>query len=165
VSKKTKTKTMETKIATYYFAYGHNTEKRTMLQRIPEARLVGTAVLPKHRLVLREFADVVKERKHQNQSDVLGVLWKMPKASLTKLDRIELFYARKLEWVSFQGKRVKAWVYFMNRRTKPNPTRKYVAALKRGYRENRIPQAQLTRKNHLKKRLHHANDVGDGALR
>ena len=125
----------------YYFAYGHNTEKETMLKRVPEAKLVGTALLPKHRFVLREYADVVKDKK----SNVLGVLWEMPKTSLSKLDRIEVLYSRKAVLVSFKGERVNAWVYFINRNRRTRATSSaYLKSLKRGYKENHIPQAQLT---------------------
>jgi gamma-glutamylcyclotransferase (GGCT)/AIG2-like uncharacterized protein YtfP len=69
----------------YYFAYGHNTNKREMHKRIPEAVDHGPAVLFKHRLRLTRFADVCKDPT----TNVVGVLWKIFESSLKKLDEIE----------------------------------------------------------------------------
>ena len=125
-----------------YFAYGHNTNSAEFIQRIPPAILVGKACLPKHALVMREYADIVPTPADK----VWGVLWDIPAGWLSELDAIEQEYAQKNVRVKYRNATINAMVYFMYP-TQPTgrPTKKYVNYLKQGYEEHKLPLGQLHR--------------------
>ena len=70
-----------------YFAYGANVNQRNIKRYAPRARTLGPARLAGHRLVFKQFADVIKDAK----SNVDGVLYEITGACELALDRYEDF--------------------------------------------------------------------------
>ena len=119
----------------YYFAYGHNTNTAVMKGRIPGAVCVGPAILPHHKLVMAQYAAVVKAKGH-----VAGVLWKISKEDLKTLDHYEEVYTHHRVRVKVNGVPHMAYVYYMNPgpwwHRPPSPT--YVDHVAQGYAEHRL---------------------------
>ncbi|MGO8739201.1 gamma-glutamylcyclotransferase family protein [Rhodoblastus sp.] len=70
-----------------YFAYGSNMDAAAMARRCARARLLGRAVLPRHRFALMPdgFATVLRDPA----ANVAGVLWEVSFGDLAVLDRYE----------------------------------------------------------------------------
>lgn len=127
----------------YYFGYGMNTNVKSMHQRCPGAILKGKATLQKHKVVFKYHADV-----EPANTNVDGVLWEIGTMELQSLDYTEgypTYYDRKEEVVEFNGRKHKAWIYYMtgNERYAP-PDGYYLAMITEGYTEAGIPLSQLT---------------------
>lgn len=127
-----------------YFAYGHNTNREEMLQRIPEAKLIGQADLPNYKYVLQHVSTVVPSPGNVTH----GVLWVIPVAKLDRLDWAEDYhkhYKHGVIEVLFKGQLFRALTYIMMKRYHSDalPTRQYVDFVAQGYRENDIPLSQL----------------------
>ena len=126
-----------------YFAYGHNTNTKEMLKRIPEAIFVGAAELPNYELAFHRFAGVEKKAG----AKVKGVVWLLPSDTVPKLDYVEglgIDYNKKVHDVfPSSGTRLRAFVY--EQMTKPLvlPPKHYVRWLKKGYEEHGLPQRQI----------------------
>ncbi len=120
----------------YYFAYGHNTNSRIMLKRVPGAMYAGVAILPNYKMVMREFANLEKSPGDAAS----GVLWKMTKEDLTEiLNKYEGLYDHKRVRVYGKDTSYLAYAYFM----KPcawylPPSAHYVESVQMGYAEHNI---------------------------
>ena len=120
----------------YYFAYGHNTNSKVMLDRVPGATFAGVATLPNYKMVMREFANLEKSPG----DSASGVLWKMTKQDLTYiLDKYEGLYNHKKVRVYGKDTSYLAYAYFM----KPcawylPPSAEYVHGVQMGYAEHNI---------------------------
>lgn len=133
-----------------YFSYGHNTNLAQFKKRIPNAKLLGTAMLWGYRFELKHFANIDKDAN----SSVQGVLYSMPKFDFHLLDKDEdyhIHYNRTMVTVDISGDRVHALTYIMTPKYhnsqlsihKELPTVKYVKWIAQGYRENHIGLSQL----------------------
>lgn len=126
-----------------YFAYGANTDMDMMAMRCPAARPIGTVVLHDHRLVFRGVADVVPADGRQ----VVGAVWWITPACEAALDRFEGYprlYVKKTVQFTLDGVRHDCMLYVMRQqRGEALPYGDYVATLKRGYNDFRIPQQQI----------------------
>lgn len=133
-----------------YFAYGHNSNIGQFKKRIPQAKLIGTATLWGWHFELKHFANIAKDAS----GSVQGVLWSIPRSSLSMLDKDEdyhVHYNRTKVTVDCSGERIHALTYIMTEkyrdshlsRKKDLPTAKYVKWIAKGYRENHIGLAQL----------------------
>lgn len=127
---------------TYYFGYGMNTNVESMAQRCPGAILKGKATLLKHKLVFKYHADI-----EAADTDMEGVLWEVGAIEMQSLDYMEgypAYYDRKEEWVTHNGRKVKAWVYYMSGNDYyAAPSEYYLDLIKRGYTDAGIPLSQL----------------------
>jgi gamma-glutamylcyclotransferase (GGCT)/AIG2-like uncharacterized protein YtfP len=126
----------------FYFAYGHNTNTKEMLKRVPTASLVGTATLADHKLVFHRFAGVKKE----SDSQVHGVLWRVSKAGEVVLDECEglgVDYKKTTKIVRSGDRSLPVYTYEQLLKTEKQPSCQYVAWLKIGYLENGLPLKQL----------------------
>jgi gamma-glutamylcyclotransferase (GGCT)/AIG2-like uncharacterized protein YtfP len=130
-------------VALHYFAYGHNTNTKEMLKRIPEATFVGAATLPNYQLTFHKFAGVEKK----SGSKVEGVVWLMPKNTIPKLDYVEglgINYKKTMHRVhNSDGATISAFVYEQLTKPMVMPPKHYVQWLKKGYVEHRLPQRQI----------------------
>jgi gamma-glutamylcyclotransferase (GGCT)/AIG2-like uncharacterized protein YtfP len=130
----------------YYFAYGHNTNTPTMQKRCPGARLIGPAVLYNFRFSFEKFSNI---ESHEN-SQVVGLLYKIPLGDLKHLDQDEAFhdhYTRILVQVHHEHTIYLAHVYIMEGDFDPGdaPTPEYLAQVRQGYRDHGLPQRQIDR--------------------
>ena len=127
---------------TYYFGYGMNTNIKSMHQRCPGAILVGTATLRNHKIVFKYHADV-----ELAATDIKGVLWEVGAMEMQSLDYTEgypAYYDRKEEWVEFNDRKLKAWVYYMAGGDQyAPPDGYYLAMITQGYSDAGIPLSQL----------------------
>lgn len=127
----------------YYFAYGMLTDPKNMHGAEP----VGAAVLPNHSFEFYQYADVVPEPGSQ----VLGVLWSIPREMLSSLDQVEgvpWLYNRKMVPVHSQGQRYEAYIYTMTPNARESvqnrePSRKYLQSLGRGYAQFGLSADQI----------------------
>jgi len=137
------------KRCTLYFAYGSNMDGEQMVTRTPWARRVGWGRLKDWRLEFRGVADV----REVKGAEVLGALWQITPADLSRLDRYEgypsLYDRQVVEVETLQGRR-NAIVYVMTgiggRRATTNlspPSRWYLDGIRQGYRQLQLPQKGL----------------------
>lgn len=126
-----------------YFAYGMNTNLDGMARRCPDAVSHGHARLIDHVFRFSGPADVVKCKG----SFVDGVLWTVTDRCMEALDMLEgypFYYNRRFKEVWFDGRVVKACVYFMQ----PGnidypPSDGYFNMVLEGYRDHGVPTEQL----------------------
>ena len=128
----------------YYFSYGHNTHTPTMRQRAPHAQLVGPAVLHNFQLSFEKFANI----ENHDGALVHGLLYKMPRSDLKRLDRDERYhehYARIPLEVHHEDQTYQAFVYIMEPGWDPGdkPTPEYLSQVRDGYRDHGLPQSQI----------------------
>lgn len=127
----------------YYFAYGMLTDPAN----VPNAKLVGRAVLPNFRFEMLQYANVVPDAG----SKLFGTLWEIDDKLLRQLDRIEgypSFYDRKTVPVAVDGKRYEAEVYVMTPHARDSlegttPDDSYIKQVANGYRNAGIPLSQM----------------------
>jgi len=102
-----------------YFAFGSNLDRQQMRRRCPDARLLGPAVLPKHRLIFcghsHRWRGAVANVTRDETGSVPGLLYKLTNADLASLDAHEghpNFYRRQLRLVTLpKGQRRRVQVY------------------------------------------------------
>lgn len=128
----------------YYFSYGHNTHTPTIRQRCPGARLIGPAILYNFELTFEKFANI----ENHDGAMVHGLLYRMPRSDLTKLDRDERFhehYTRIPLEVHHEQDTYRAFVYIMEPGFDPGdaPTPEYLRQVRNGYSDHGLPQAQI----------------------
>ena len=128
----------------YYFSYGHNTNVKEMLRRIPDAKLIGKAKLYGYKFNLDHFSNILPDKK----SNVVGVLWSISHKDLSALNLDEDYkkhYRHKTIKVNYAGKQITALTFIMEDtyRSAKLPTRKYIDYIANGYRQNKISLKQL----------------------
>lgn len=97
---------------TYYLAYGMNTNIEGMKFRCPNAIQLGKVLLPDHKLQFKYFCDATFE----SGATMECALWSITDECEKSLDRLEGypdFYSKKEVSVSWQGKPIRAMIYFM----------------------------------------------------
>lgn len=129
-----------------YFAYGANTNLRSMALRCPAARPVAAATLSDSRLVFRGVADVEQEEG----TKVFGALWEITPECEVALDRFEGFprlYVKTYFPVQLHGQKRDVMMYVMRdqREQRRPPYDGYLETLREGYRHFGLPQEQLDR--------------------
>ena len=103
--------------AVFYFTYGSNQATSRALERIPNARDLGPAVLRDYRLVERHYADI----DYEPGAVVYGVVYLIGPEQLARLDRFEGYptiYRRHWVQVELDNALAKALVYEMTKETK-----------------------------------------------
>lgn len=134
-----------------YFAYGSNLNLRQMKQRCPDARPIGVAKLPGHRLVFRGVADVIPNRQG---GSVMGVIWEITPRCLKELDRYEGYphlYGRRYCTVIGEDDGIlrEAIVYYMKKGDLAPPSRGYWKVIMEGYNDFcMVPRRDLLEPNY-----------------
>lgn len=127
----------------FMFAYGLNTNPRSMLERCPGARLMGPAWLDGYAFRWRGFADIELDPDLYT----LGVLWEISDEDLYALDRFEgvpRHYTRQRVIISTLGESYRGWAYMMaNQGSEHEPNEAYREAVFEGYDQNSISDQQL----------------------
>jgi len=126
-----------------YFAYGMNTNRAQMAMRCPGACSLGAAFLPNHEFRFATHADILPTPGFVTH----GVLWEITDQCLLNLDALEGFpdyYQRKTVTVIHGLQRVEAMTYYMTGELPDSmPSAGYIAMLRDGYYENRVPDHQI----------------------
>lgn len=119
-----------------YIAYGSNMNKRQMLERCPDARVVASSFLPDWQLRIPFVANIEPKRGDK----VPVVVWEISDADECNLDRYEGYprcYDKRELMFSVNGKMVAALAYIMTDEYKNRQDRKipsgYEETIKQGY--------------------------------
>ena len=128
-----------------YLAYGSNLNIPQMLRRCPNARIIGTAIIPDYRLLFKgsKTGSFLTIEPAQGFSVPVGV-WEVSEADEAALDRYEgfpLFYYKAEMTLPIRGIRSgkvrtrRAFVYIMHEeRPFGVPSPAYVHTCRQGYR-------------------------------
>lgn len=127
----------------YYFSYGMLTNPLNMHQ----AELIGPAILPNFKFELSKYANVV----YSLGDHVEGVLWKLDRSFLGKLDKIEecpWLYNRKTVPTYIINSKFISELYTMTPMAREHladelPEKEYVISLIKGYRNAHISLDQI----------------------
>jgi cation transport regulator ChaC len=129
----------------FYAAYGSNLWRDQMRQRCPEARPVRAALLPDRRLTFRLYADL--ERAEGETAH--AALYRVTSRCIDALDRYEGVHtgAYRQEWMRLKTRdlgTIDLLLYLNDRdcRDVPPPA-EYIARMKAGYRDWRLPREPL----------------------
>jgi hypothetical protein len=127
----------------YYLAYGMNTNKKQMGRRCPKARSLGAVKLLGHKLAFKQFCDAVIN--HDSSMDC--VLWDITPECEYALDLLEGypdFYGKKEVTVQYNGRQIRAMIYFMTDHTGAGyPSEYYLNMVTEGYLEHGVNLAQI----------------------
>jgi gamma-glutamylcyclotransferase (GGCT)/AIG2-like uncharacterized protein YtfP len=127
----------------YYLAYGMNTNIASMKNRCPQAQSLGLVNVPDHALVFRTHCDVIPELG----STLQCVLWSITDQCEDSLDLLEgypSYYNKKELTVQFQGRRVRAMIYYMqDREYQRMPSAAYFDMVRVGYQEHGLSTSAL----------------------
>ena len=125
-----------------YLAYGSNLNIPQMLRRCPDARVIGTAVIPDYRLLFKgsRTGSYLTIEPAQGSSVPVAV-WEVSEADEAALDRYEgypSYYYKKYLSVPVQGPRgrlnVRGMVYIMtDKHLALPPTDAYYGIIEEGY--------------------------------
>jgi len=124
-----------------YFAFGHNTNEEHMKELDPPAKNLGEAFANGYKLVMEEYCDIRPEKG----SILHGVLWSIPKDREDPINKYEQYYHKINLTVKYKGKNYKAFAYKMDSKhyDHKKPSSDYINTIRKGYKENNIPQSQL----------------------
>lgn len=132
-----------------YFAYGMNTNLKSMADRCPTARSLGLALLPNYEFRFAVHADILENPN----MDTYGVLWDITRDDLRSLDMLEgypYYYDRKVVEVRHNNQVVRAITYFMQPGSLDSmPAQGYYDMVKEGYLEHGAPVSQLREAVHF----------------
>lgn len=135
-----------------YFAYGSNMATSRMQQRIPDAQVVGVAVLRGWKLVWDKISKDGSGKANlqsASQSETWGVLYRLPETALTHLDRIEGNYQRHtVEVETNDGEKIEAITYISEKRDEALlPFPDYKEFVIKGAQEHGLPDAYIAQIN------------------
>jgi gamma-glutamylcyclotransferase (GGCT)/AIG2-like uncharacterized protein YtfP len=137
-----------------YFAYGSNINMKQMKQRCPSAKLYSKAILQGYQIIFPIFskkwgggvAGICLKKGRQ----VEGVVYKMSKEDLKKLDRFEgvdkgYYYRKKVKVIIENGSILETWTYFPNIDYKSSfpPSKKYLKKIFEGAKEHGLSKKHL----------------------
>jgi gamma-glutamylcyclotransferase len=135
-----------------YFAYGSNMHSTRMRTRVDAARLRGVARLADMRLVFDKLGRDGSAKANLSPApgvEVWGVVWCLPLAAWTHLDRFEGGYRRIAVEVELADGRLRAETYVSRLLAHdPRPLASYLGWIRDGAREHGLPAgyvAQLER--------------------
>lgn len=152
----------------FYFAYGSNMSLERLRDRVPQARLIGSAKVENQRLVFNKIgADGSGKANLEPYIDyptpiVYGALFLIPKRAIRILDLFEGGYDRiEIDVELSNGMKVTAWYYRAKGRSvddknKIKPNHWYLEHCIRGAAERRFPKAYV-RKMLAVKGIHDRN--------
>lgn len=125
-----------------HFAYGSNMSRPLMQRRCPEAREVGTGVLPGWRFVIAVdgYASIVPRPGEL----VYGVLWRLSPRDVAAVNAYESLdsglYVRRMLPVRCDCRHVLALVYVARRQGRGRPRPGYMAVVEDAARDWRMPE-------------------------
>jgi len=127
----------------YYFAYGRNTNIKTMQERCPRAVCLGPSWVDGYVFRWRGVADL-----DMSPDDyVIGVLWELNDGDLAALDWYEGFprkYFRQRVIAKTNQQEYTSWAYMMvNQGNESLPGDEYRTALFEGYDQNHLSTDQM----------------------
>jgi gamma-glutamylcyclotransferase (GGCT)/AIG2-like uncharacterized protein YtfP len=132
-----------------YFAYGMNTNLAQMVQRCPNAKSLGKAVLYGHEFRFARHADIVENPDFATQ----GVLWEITEDCEMALDALEgypTYYLKKQVNVLHNGRSINCMVYYMTgEQLDEFPSDGYLEMLMDGYSEHNLDNRQIYESLHL----------------
>jgi hypothetical protein len=127
----------------YYLAYGMNTNLNSMRWRCPQARSLGKVTLKDHKLAFRTFCDVVIEPGATMEC----ALWEITDLCEMSLDALEgypNFYGKKEVTVDYNGRKIRAMIYYMkDRHAVAPPSQQYLDTVADGYDDHDMSLHQL----------------------
>ena len=137
-----------------YCAYGSNMNIEQMAFRCPDAKVIGTGIVPDYLLMFRgakarAYANIQPDRSAVKKYDgVPCVLWYISEKDEKSLDRYEgfpqFYYKDFVNVVTSEGKKVKAMAYIMTPgRSLGVPTEEYFNIILEGYNQNDIDTQYL----------------------
>lgn len=127
---------------TVHFAYGANMSRAVMRRYAPDARPLGTAILPDHRFVITGdgYASVEPARAET----VHGVLWRITPRDRVSLDAWENvdggLYRAEIVAVAGPAGRAQALVYYARPRGEGRPRPGYIELVIAAAQEWRLPE-------------------------
>lgn len=150
----------------YYLAYGSNLNIRQMHLRCPEARIVGTTVIPGYELLFKGSKTGAYLTIERNPKEsVPAAVWATTAVDEAALDRYEgcpAFYYKTELTLSVKGlrdgreKELSVYVYIMHEeRLAGMPSISYVETCLEGYRDFDLPDEYLWRAIQRTRRLCH----------
>jgi gamma-glutamylcyclotransferase (GGCT)/AIG2-like uncharacterized protein YtfP len=130
---------------TLYFAYGSNMARAAMARRCPTARALGPAVLDGYQFFVG--IDGWGSVKRKAGAQVHGVLWRLAPRDIAALHAYELLHqglydVRHLP-VRIDGKRARAMIYLLRRKTPGRPKPGYVEMIAAAARAWRLPERYI----------------------
>jgi gamma-glutamylcyclotransferase (GGCT)/AIG2-like uncharacterized protein YtfP len=130
---------------TLYFAYGSNMQRAAMAQRCHTARAIGPAVLEGYKFFIG--IDGWGSVKPKPGDKVHGILWRLTVRDIAALHNYELLHkglydVRHLP-VRVGGKRVRAMIYLLRRRTSGKPKPGYVEMIAASARGWKFPEPYI----------------------
>lgn len=127
-----------------YGAYGSNLNKQQMEMRCPNAKPIGTIIIPDYELVFRSVADI---QEAKGLEVPLG-LWLITADCEQALDRYEGYpylYTKTFMQVEHDGKRQRLMTYQMtDRKYQAPPTNGYLKSISDGYYDFGIDTSYLS---------------------
>jgi gamma-glutamylcyclotransferase len=135
-----------------YFAYGSNMISGPLKNRAPSAEKMGIAELPGWRFAFNKRGrdGSAKANLFRSPADkVWGVLFRISRSDLKRLDELERGYNRKKVQVSLGNKVTTADTYISTRLTTALPSETYFALVIAGAREHHLPDAYVDRLRRL----------------
>ena len=127
----------------YYLAYGINTNLNSMRWRCPQARSLGKVTLKDHKLAFRTFCDAVNEPGATMEC----ALWEITDLCEMSLDALEgypNFYGKKEVSVKYNGRKIRAMIYYMkDRHAVAPPSQQYLDTVADGYDDHGMDLTQL----------------------
>ena len=137
-------------MSTLYFAYGSNLDAAQMLDRCPDAVLVGPAELPRHRLAFVGYSfawgGAVATVEPDPQHRVPGLVYALTARDVATLDRVEahpVVYQRRAIHVRLDGamRRVQTYVHTSDEAGDPAPG--YLRKIRNAYKRHRFDATVL----------------------
>jgi len=131
----------------YYFAYGTNLNKKTMLECCPDSKPVYIATLPNYKLVFagwsRQWRGGTASIMPLRGERVRGAVYEISEECLRRLDRHEGYpqnYDRlKVTVFDADSEPVEAITYVKTGRLEETaPSKEYLAVVQQGYRDWRL---------------------------
>jgi len=135
-----------------YFAYGSNMGPKQLGERCPGAVLVGTAVLPEHRVFITR--DGWASLRGEPGASVYGVVWQLTDQDLAALDDYEdtahELYRRETKHVKrlAQAESLDALVYVATADADGTPNRGYLETVIAAARHHGLPEAYIAELAH-----------------
>jgi len=128
---------------TYYLAYGMNTNIDSMNWRCPGATSLGKVTLIDHKLAFKHYCDAEYASGHTMDC----ALWSITEECERSLDRLEgypEFYHKKEVKVHWQGKTIRAMIYFMPKGCDlAMPGESYLNIVTEGYSQHSMNVLQI----------------------
>ena len=134
---------MKIKTRKYYLAYGMNTNKDSMQVRCPAAESLGKVTLKNHRLTFQRVCDA----EYQPGASMECALWTITDECERSLDLLEGFpdfYGKKEVTVDWQGRKIRAMIYYMKDFYGYEvPSEYYLNTVTQGYFQHDMPIMQI----------------------